>query len=208
MGGSVWVDSEVGRGSCFGFRLTLPVAETAAADVGPPITLHHALVVDDQFINRTILDRQLTTAGIKATLARSGGEALAALAAGLVVDVILTDHDMPDMDGLAFAAAVRAAGGTMPIVLLSSNPGVARDRAAEAGLAAILQKPVLRSDLFRHLAALSAPPEPVAPPPPVPLRRMRVLAAEDNRTNQLVLRKMVRDLNIDLDFANNGREAV
>ena len=37
---------------------------------------------------------------------------------------------------------------------------------------------------------------------------MRVLAAEDNRTNQLVFRKMVKDLDIDLIFANNGREAV
>ncbi|HRK42934.1 MAG TPA: response regulator, partial [Gemmobacter sp.] len=39
-------------------------------------------------------------------------------------------------------------------------------------------------------------------------RRLRVLAAEDNRTNQLVFRKMVKDLAMDLEFANNGREAV
>ncbi|MFN3295004.1 MAG: ATP-binding protein, partial [Gemmobacter sp.] len=59
MGGAVWVDSELGKGSCFGFRLTLPVAEGAAPPAGVPITLHRVLVVDDQFINRTILQRQL-----------------------------------------------------------------------------------------------------------------------------------------------------
>ncbi len=210
MGGAVWVDSEPGKGSCFGFRLSLPVAEdTAAALV--PIQLRRALVVDDQFINRTILERQLTACGIGVTLCRSGAEALAVLAQDNGIDVLLTDHDMPEMDGLTLATKVREAGHVLPIVLLSSNPSVARD-APEAGLlAAILQKPLLRSELYRRLQSLSAPPEPtlpVADPAPPGGRLMRVLAAEDNRTNQLVFRKMVKDLEIDLSFANNGREAV
>jgi hypothetical protein len=76
----------------------------------------------------------------------------------------------------------------------------------------VLQKPVLRSDLYRHLQALTTPaaPAPVEPTPvaPAELRQMRVLAAEDNRTNQLVFQKMVRDLDIDLRIADNGRIAV
>ncbi len=212
MEGAVWVDSEVGRGSCFGFRLSLPVAE----DAGPPrapVDLRRALVVDDQFINRTILERQLVPCGIAVTLCRSAPEALAVLARDSDFDVILTDHDMPEMDGLTFAARVRAGGWGMPIVLLSSNPAAARD--GDVDLAAVLQKPILRADLYRRLAALTAAPEPApaeqAPPSPPPapaLRRMVVLAAEDNRTNQLVFRKMVKDLAIDLTFAANGREAV
>ena len=213
MGGTIWVESELGRGSCFGFRLTLPVAEDPAADPPVPVTLRRALVVDDQFINRTILQRQLATAGVEAVLCRSGAEALAAVAAGGAFDVVLTDHAMPEMDGLALAAALRSAGQRMPIVLLSSNPAQAREDAGAGTLAAILQKPILRSDLFRRLAALAAPPPaaPAAdplPPAAVEGRRMRVLAAEDNRTNQLVFRKMVAELDIDLTFAGNGREAV
>jgi len=211
MGGEVWVDSELGQGSVFGFRLTLPVAEdTAAARI--PISLRRALVVDDQFINRTILERQLVAYGIEVTLCRTGAEALAALEKDGGHDVLLTDHEMPEMDGLALAVRVRAMGQTLPIVLLSSNPAAARDGEGAADLAAILQKPLLRSELYRRLQALSAP-EPVAEvveETPVALdgRLMRVLAAEDNRTNQLVFRKMVKDLDIDLVFANNGREAV
>ncbi len=53
-----------------------------------------------------------------------------------------------------------------------------------------------------------ADPAPVAPSPPAELRRMRVLVAEDNKTNRLVFSKMVQSLNIDLEFAENGLEAV
>ena len=211
MGGAVWVDSELGKGSCFGFRVTLPAAEDAVAP-HLPIDLRRALVVDDQFINRTILERQLEPCGIAVTLCRSGAEALEVLARDQGFDAVLTDHAMPDMDGLQLALRIRAMGLTMPIVLLTSNPGQARDGAGAAELAAIIQKPILRSDLYRRLQELSGPvvEVPVVPVTPVPqdLRQMRVLTAEDNRTNQLVFQKMVKDLDIDLVFANNGREAV
>ena len=176
-----------------------------------PVTLRRALVVDDQFINRTILERQLVPCGIEVVLCRSGAEALAALD-GAGFDAILTDHDMPDMDGLALTRQVRARGTATPILLLSSNPAEAREAEGAEHLAAILQKPVLRAELYRRLQALTAPaaaePAPVAAVPAGEPRQMRVLAAEDNRTNQLVFQKMVRDTGIDLAFANNGREAV
>ena len=215
MEGAVWVDSEMGKGSCFGFRLSLPVAEEAAAP-RRPIHIKRALVVDDQFINRTILERQLVPCGIAVTLCRSGAEALAALDAAhetAPYDVVITDHDMPEMNGLALAEAVRATGNPVPIMLLSSSPANAREGAGSAHLAAILQKPILRAELYRQLQAIAGEAldllaEPSLPHPPVGLRKMRVLTAEDNRTNQLVFQKMVRDLEIDLVFAGNGREAV
>jgi signal transduction histidine kinase/response regulator RpfG family c-di-GMP phosphodiesterase len=213
MEGAVWVDSEMGKGSSFGFRVTLPLAE-GAEPIRPPVTLHRALVVDDQFINRTILERQLAPCGIKVTLCRSGAEALAALAADAGYDVLLTDHDMPEMDGLALAARVRAEGLALPIVLLSSNPAGARGQEDSTHIDAFLQKPILRAELYRRLEDLSGPapapalPAPVAPMATVGLRQMRVLAAEDNKTNQLVFQKMVKGVDIELRFAENGREAV
>ena len=211
MGGDVWVDSELGKGACFGFRLTLPVAEEEPV-TRSPITVRRVMVIDDQFINRTILERQLSPYGIAVALCRSGAEALATLAKDTAFDAILTDHDMPEIDGLAFSRAARAMGLDLPIVVLSSNPTIAREEGGDCNLSGILQKPILRSDLYRHLQALSSPAPVVAilPPPPAPKNRrlMKVLAAEDNRTNQLVFRKMVKDLEIELEFANNGREAV
>jgi len=209
MGGAVWVDSELGQGSSFGFRVTLPVAEDAGT-IPIPVAVRRVLVVDDQFINRTILERQLAPCGIAVTLCRSGAEALERLAAGPAYDVVLTDHAMPEMDGTALFDQLRAAGHTLPVILLSSHS--TSFAGTVAGFTAVLQKPVLRSDLYRHLKALSAPPEaslPVAAAlPPGDLRQMRVLAAEDNRTNQLVFQKMVRVHDIDLVFADNGRIAV
>ena len=212
MGGAVWVDSEFGNGSSFGFRLTLAVAEDEAASQ-TPITVRRAMVVDDQFINRTILERQLVPCGIAVTLCRSGAEALAMLDTDDVYDVVITDHDMPEMDGLTLAERIQARGMTMPIMLLSSNPAARHEQDSPAKLAAVLQKPVLRSELYRKLQTLTAQIAPAAPVtgPVVSntgARVMRVLAAEDNRTNQLVFRKMVKDIDIDLTFANNGREAV
>ncbi len=210
MGGEVWVDSEIGRGSSFGFRVPLAVAEEARAPE-VPVSVRRALVVDDQFINRTILERQLVPCGIEVALCRSGADALALLAQGQVFDVVLTDHHMPDMDGLTLAGRIRDGGWTMPVLLLTSSPVDVRD--APAGLlTAVVQKPILRADLYRRLNALSAPAVVPVVAALVPVlhtqRPMRVLAAEDNRTNQLVFRKMVQDTGIDLTFANNGREAV
>jgi signal transduction histidine kinase/CheY-like chemotaxis protein len=210
MGGEVWVDSEFGRGSSFGFRVPLAVAEDAQAPE-LPVSVRRALVVDDQFINRTILERQLVPCGIEVALCRSGADALALLAQGQVFDVVLTDHHMPDMDGLALAGHIREGGWTMPVLLLTSSPVEVRD-AAEGLLTAVVQKPVLRADLYRRLNALSAPAiaptAEIAAPAMGTKRPMRVLAAEDNRTNQLVFRKMVQDTGIELTFANNGHEAV
>ena len=212
MGGAVWVDSDYGKGSSFGFRLTLDVAEDEVVSQ-TPLNLRRALVIDDQFINRTILERQLVPCGIAVTLCRSGAEALAMLDRDDAYDVVITDHDMPEMDGVTLAETIQARGLTMPIMLLSSNPAVQRDSDSTAKFASILQKPVLRSELYRRLQALTAPVQPIAiVAAPVAAhhgaRVMRVLAAEDNRTNQLVFRKMVKDFEIDLTFANNGREAV
>ena len=212
MEGAVWVDSEFGKGSCFGFRLSLPVAENASMS-HLPIALRRALVVDDQFINRTILERQLVPCGIAVTLCRSGAEALEVLARDSDYDVLITDHVMPEMNGLTLTTLVRAAGYTMPIALLSSNPAKAREDEAATELAIILQKPILRAELYRRLQGLSGVPQ-EEPLPPLVLtnlqdrRAMRVLAAEDNRTNQLVFQKMIKDTDIELLFANNGREAV
>jgi CheY-like chemotaxis protein len=185
------------------------------------------LVVDDHLINRTILERQLAAQGIAVTSCAVAGDALEAVmraerGAGPGFDLLITDHEMPGMNGLELALKLRAAGSAIPIVLFTSNPAGAQGHPGLAEMRATLQKPLLRRDLLRQLheigtttagATAARAPAPAVPrrPAPVPqggARRMRVLAAEDNRTNRLVLSKMLAALDLDLVFAEDGEQAV
>ena len=211
MQGSIWVDSEEGVGSAFGFRITLPA--TDAIDAAPvlPEKLKKAMVVDDLSVNREILAKQMAILGIETQVCASGAEALDMLDDSF--DVVLTDHNMPEMDGIELSRAIRDRGSQVPILLFSSNSTYAEMNRGRAFVQAIMQKPIPRRDLFARLQALGADidapdPEKISAAPPTDGRLMRVLAAEDNRTNQLVFRKMVKDARIDLTFANDGAEAL
>lgn len=222
MGGEIWVESEPGRGSSFGFTLSLPVAEDAPRHAPGPIRLNNVLVVDDQLINRTIMERQLSAQGLNVTLCESGEEVMKQITRTQRgdrpgFDLVITDHEMPGMNGLDLACHLRASGCDTPLVMLSSSPALLRDHPGVAHFHTVLQKPLLRRELIRQLQLLSAPAEddrqptaPIASPrvDDSEGRAMRVLVAEDNRTNRLVFSKMVNGFDIDLTFAENGREAV
>ncbi len=220
MGGAVWVESDAGKGSCFGFRISLPTAE-GPQPVPPDLAgqLGRVLVVEDMAVNRAILTKQLDRLGPQALTCSTGAEALSAMDKS--IDLVLCDHDLPDMDGLELATTLRDKGwDDLPIVVMSANPGVIHADPAHRLINGVLQKPIPRAELYSRLMALGAPVfkpdrgDNVASdreaPAQVPQeqRLMRVLAAEDNRTNQLILRKMTKDLNIDLKFVSNGLEAV
>ncbi len=269
MDGKIWVDSEEGVGSSFGFQIEMALADVKLAEAPVlPKDLKRVLVVDDQAINRTILGKQVEVLGMTPVVCASGAEALENLDDS--IDLILTDHNMPDMDGLELAEEVRGLGNSTPIILFSSNPSFAELDPAFVHLHAVLQKPTPRSEFFAKMQSLVAvfdnakprktpvavplnlvehdtstkePTENAAesviedgtkaeveiaisdmpsfshkrhtpslqatiPQPQPKLRKMRVLAAEDNKTNRLVFSKMIKSLDIDLEFAENGIEAV
>lgn len=215
MGGEIWLESEIGQGACFGFSLILPLAVDSRPEPAPlPKGVGPVFVVDDQEINRVILERQLSQLGLSPQCFRSAQDALAAMDSGTVPALILSDQNMPGCSGADFAAQLAAAGDRPAFLLLSSS----HDHLGGPGIDKVLSKPVLRSTLIETVAGLlSAAPwttetplseEQTVDALPADVHRMKVLTAEDNRTNRLVFSKMVAALNIDLRLAENGAEAV
>ena len=204
MQGEVWVDTVVGEGSCFGFRITLPLGEDVQTGPHKQLSnIRRALIVDDVEINLIILEKQLRSLGIEVVAVTSPSDALSQAQDSF--DIVLTDHNMPGMDGTELISALESQGVTAPIILLTSGPS-ATALQTSLGCELTLQKPLLRRDLINAIEVLDQSlPAPTAAAQP---RLMRVLAAEDNRTNQLVFGKMVKDLRIELTFADNGLKAV
>lgn len=219
MKGQIWVDSEEGVGSSFGFRITLPATEIVT-EVAPvlPEQLRRVLVVDDLSVNQEVLARQMEILGVETVCCSSGAEALDRLDNSF--DVVMTDHNMPGMNGIALAQAIRERGSDVPILLFSSSSTQAEMEKGRQYIQAIMTKPTPRRELFARLRELGAELEERNTAQPEqhlhtesdttdhPGRKMRVLAAEDNKTNRLVLTKMLKNVEIDLHFAENGHEAV
>jgi signal transduction histidine kinase/CheY-like chemotaxis protein len=190
MGGTMWVESTVGEGSTFFF--TALVSEAAMPEeperpslrgVQPPLEGKRVLVVDDNATNRKILLKQTQNWGMLPEVFTSGPEALDWLDGGGHYDIAVLDMQMPEMDGLALAEALRArpAVRECPIVMLSS---VGHRIRAGGVLDATLSKPVKQTQLYDVLATAAStqerlrmlPSEWTVPPapesmPPRPARR-------------------------------------
>ncbi len=223
MGGELWLESEKGKGSCFGISMVLPITEEEPnQNLSLPKLSGKVMIVDDQEINRTILERQLQPLGLEVTLYRTGTEALSGINDTADFDLIITDYKMPGLNGLEFSKALRKLDITTPILMLTSATGIQLNDDADGVVNTVMQKPTLRHHLYASVENLLVGARPelteiidtqsddAAPPTSLPpnATAMRILAAEDNRTNRLVFSKMVKDLNIDLSFATNGLEAV
>jgi signal transduction histidine kinase/CheY-like chemotaxis protein/HPt (histidine-containing phosphotransfer) domain-containing protein len=213
MGGDLGVQSTPGRGSTFTLSVRLPRgAQTEDALTQAPAELpgRRALIVDDNETNRRILRRQLEGWDMRVESAPDGEEALAAVDAGGLYDVIVLDMHMPGMDGVGLAQELRRRPSTrdLPMLLLTSL-GQRPPEAAELGLRH-LTKPVKAAALRAAVAtALGAALEPAAESAAAaPLRPLRVLLAEDNVVNQRVAVLLLERLGYRADVVGNGQEAL
>jgi signal transduction histidine kinase/ActR/RegA family two-component response regulator len=150
MGGTIRLESELGRGSTFTFELTLPAAEAPPAAVSPAAQVSrayglHVLVVDDIETNRKVAGHILRRLGCTCDLAAGGTPALEAMAARQY-DMVFMDLQMPDLDGFETTREIRlreGGGSRTPIVALTANT-LAGDpeRCFESGMDDFLDKPV------------------------------------------------------------------
>jgi CheY-like chemotaxis protein/HPt (histidine-containing phosphotransfer) domain-containing protein len=176
------------------------------------------LVVDDNSTNRRILESQLSKLGMNVKCVANGPAALTALISALEqgqpYHASIVDYDMPDMDGVMLARAVRSHQGLNDLVMILLSSHVQRvpvENLQETGFAACILKPArldqLRDCLIKTLRQTPAL-APAARPAETRVVRGRLLLAEDNAVNQKVSRRILEKLGYYVDTVFNGAEAV
>jgi len=227
MSGSIDVKSELTVGSTFAFSITLPVSDVIPQTeevVTFDLTGKKVLIVDDLPVNRTILTERLKSWNMETESVESGYQALdlidKTMGSGQSFDLAILDFQMPEMDGAELAIRIKKnlQWHDLPLILLSSvdQSGNVKQM-QDHGFSEVLMKPARASTLFNAIITALAPedvsavttprrstekkPLPQGPP-------LRILVAEDNKTNQLVLRKMLCSANVELCVTNNGMQVV
>ncbi len=229
MGGKIWVESKVGRGSEFHFTARLGTSEKAieVGTIAPPEVLHgvKVLVADDNRTNRRILDGMLKRWGMNSTSVAAGEDALTALftalKAGEPYGLVLTDMHMPKMDGFGLIERIRQSPElSAAIIMMLTSAGHRGDalRCQELGVAAYLLKPIRQSELREAIARVIGAREQRGAIPlitryslgdaTVPTAVLHVLVAEDNAVNQRLALRLLEKRGHRVTVTADGREAV
>ena len=223
MGGQIGVTSEPGQGTTFHFTIqtvagTGPVRTHVMAELNG-LEGKRVLVVDDNATNRYILKNQLEQWKLAPTMAASGKDAMDILSRDTQFDLLLTDMQMPEMDGIELARLVQQQRPALPIILLSSA-GDNRCREHPDLFKSVLSKPIRQHVLLQHIfnelqhpgghiiPARERHDKPLLTTDFAKQFPLRLLVAEDNLINQQLILKTLSLLGYDADMAENGQIAL
>jgi signal transduction histidine kinase/ligand-binding sensor domain-containing protein/DNA-binding response OmpR family regulator len=221
MGGEISVESVLAKGTTFRFTIQTHVS---VASIPTYLTCNMAglegrkiLVVDDNLTNRNILKAQLDAWKLTPVLANSAKDALEILAKTPGFDLVITDMNMPEMDGAQLAGIIRKTYPGLPIILLSSV-GDERGKRMSEMFSSVLTKPVKQNQLCKViLAELRKQGKPVEEEPThksqlsadfAVQHPLRILIAEDNHINQNLIDRVLKKLGYKTKIVSNGQEVL
>ncbi|MFO0919785.1 MAG: ammonium transporter [Planctomycetaceae bacterium] len=230
-GGRLFVESRPQHGSVFHCDIPLElVREDAAVVSGALASLAdlRVLAVDDTPTNLEILRDQLHNWGFRFDAVENARSALPAIRKasreGCGYQLIILDRQLPDGDGLDLAAEIKSdpVAKEIPLLMLTSlDSTLDSAHIKDVGLAGVLTKPIRQSRLFDsivtavHAAQTTTAPPPAATQvqrpvslPPAERAALRILVAEDNEINRLVIGEMLSTTGFNYELVCNGREAV
>jgi len=227
MGGQIWVESEVGRGSTFHFTVRFGIAGLRSEQFsrageavlqGLPV-----LVVDDNATNRRLLGETLSHWGMCPTLTAGGEEAFAALKQALddgrpCPQVVITDAQMPEMDGFTLVERIRNTPelrGAVIMMLTSAGQRGDAARCRQLGVSAYLSKPIGASELLEAVLRALGEQDTAAQAHLITRhslreerKSLRILVAEDNPVNRLLAVRLVEKQGHSAVGVVNGRNAL
>src|SRR5260221_698780 len=221
MGGSISATSQPGAGSTFYFT----IRTSAGVDKHPPLAVNglseHAgkriLIVDDNLTNRTILKSQMEFWNLTPVLAASWVEALNILSTDNHYDLVMSDMQMPFMDGIRLSQSIRDHHPQLPIILLSSVGDEYKKNHSDL-FSAVMTKPIKQQVMYRHILSglqnkgwVSPEGRPIQPRLPDELATtfpLKILIAEDNLINQQVILYILQKLGYEPSLVENGRQAI
>jgi len=223
MGGSIGVDSQQGVGTTFSFTIRSRISQESIRQYVHCNTVGNegktVLVIDDNATNLTILKNQLEQWKLVPTLAISGQQALEILSFHDQFDLVITDMQMPDMDGTQLSQRIKARHSRLPIILLSSIGDESKKKYPDL-FSEVLNKPVKQQQLCRAIQSSLKPgvikvvapangAKPVLSEDFAMKYPLRILIAEDNAVNQKLALRVLNKLGYqNIDLAQNGLEAI